>query len=91
MIHETRHGSNWGDKVGRLLTVLGAAAPFLVLGGLIAVVVWSRLRGAAVPRVPRRFWFGDLGSGWRGADGATPLPPEPVRPLDADPPRGSER
>jgi hypothetical protein len=88
MTHETQRGSHWRDKMGQLLTLLGVAAPFLVLGGLIAVVVWSRLRGVAVPRVSRRFWFGDLGSPWREGDGAPPLPPEPVRPLDADPPRG---
>lgn len=75
--------------MSQLLTLLGAAAPFLVLGGIIAVVVWSRLRGVAVPRVSRRFWFDDLGSGWRGGDGATPLPPEPVRPLDSEPPGGA--
>ena len=75
--------------MSRLLALLGAAAPFLILGGIIAVVVWSRLRGVAVPRVPRRFWFGDLGPGWRGDDGAMPLPPEPVRPLDSNPPVGA--
>lgn len=76
--------------MGQLLTLLGTAAPFLVLGGLIAVVVWSRVRAAPVPRVSRRFWFGDLGSGWREGDGASPLPPEPARPLDVDPPRQRE-
>jgi hypothetical protein len=70
----------------QLLALLGAAAPLLVLGGMIAVVLWGRRRGVAAPGVSRRFWFGDLGSGWRSGDGATGLPPEATRPLDTDPP-----
>jgi len=68
-----------------LLRAAGMAAPFLVLGTVVAIVVWGRWRGIAGSGVPRRFWFGDLGSGWRQEDGASPLPPVPVRPLDDDP------
>jgi hypothetical protein len=67
----------------QLLRAAGVAAPFLVLGAMAAIVVWGRRRGIAGRGVPRRYWFGDLGSGWR-EDGAPPLPPDPLRPLDDD-------
>ena len=68
----------------QLLRAAGMAAPFLVVGAMVVIVVWGRRRGIAGSGLPRRFWFGDLGSGWRQADGAPPLPPDPLRPLDDD-------
>ncbi|HXM55020.1 MAG TPA: hypothetical protein VOB72_06490 [Candidatus Dormibacteraeota bacterium] len=68
----------------QLLSAGGLAAPFLVLGAMVAIVVWGRRRGLAGTEVPRRFWFGDLGSGWRQEDGAPPLPPDPPRPFGDD-------
>jgi hypothetical protein len=70
-----------------LLRAAGMAAPFLGLGALIAVVVWGRRRGVAGPDVPHRFWFGDLGSGWRHGDGLPPLPPDSLHPSDERPRR----
>ena len=68
----------------QLLRAAGVAAPFLVLGAMVAIVVLGRWRGVAGRGVPHRFWFGALGSGWRQGDGAPPLPPDPLRPLDDD-------
>ena len=69
----------------QVLRVAGMAAPFLVLGVLIAVVAWGRWRGVAGPDVPHRFWFGDLGSGWRQGNGLPPLPPDSLHASDDRP------
>jgi hypothetical protein len=67
----------------QVLRAAGMAAPFLVLGLMVAIVIWGRRRGIAGPDVPPRFWFGDLGSGWKQ------VPPPPPDPLDDGPGRGT--
>jgi len=67
-----------------VLRAAGMAAPFLVLGALVAIVVWGGRRGVATPRVPHRLWFRDLGTYWRQGDAATPLPPDPLQPFEDD-------
>ena len=65
----------------QLLTAIGTAAPFLVLGALFTIVAWARWRGVASPDVPHRSWFRDLGSYWR--QGAVPpLPSDPLQPFE---------
>jgi hypothetical protein len=73
------------EAMDQLLRAAGMAAPFLVLGALVAIVVWGRWRRVASPDMPHRSWFRDLGFDWRHGGGNPPLPPDPLRPFEDDP------